>query len=168
MLSIRIKFMVKFYTTKDSSEPRLGLGSFHSFPPSMPLAFPTFSQLLKKARCRQDNHHLIRGYIESRLSVIYYKLGRCVHTHTKIHRQQNAYEHITGAGVIMVHNDKLQKEAITHTHMDKHVYEKKSKPIYPQQTWMPLHSSECKAPPPTTPSSYSREMLALGKSIDKF
>lgn len=37
------------------------------------------------------------------------------HTYTNIHGQKNAYGHRVGAGVIMVYNDKVQKEAITHT-----------------------------------------------------
>lgn len=37
------------------------------------------------------------------------------HTYTNI-QKKNAYGHIrVGAGVIMVHQDKVQKEAITHT-----------------------------------------------------
>lgn len=61
---------------------KLGSGSFHSFLPRIPLASSTFSQRLKEARCRQDNHHLIRGDIESRLALIHYKLERRVHTNT--------------------------------------------------------------------------------------
>lgn len=82
---------------------------FHSFLPRVPLAFPTSSQQLKEARCRQDNHHLIRGYIESRQEPIHYKLERHVHPHTQshIHVCTHAYAHIVGAGVIMVHDDTL-------------------------------------------------------------
>lgn len=94
---------------------KLGSGSFHSFLPSVPLASPTSSQRLKEARCRQDNHHLIRGYIESRLALIHYKLERRVHTHTHSHMYTWVVEYIctpvVRAGVIMVHDDTLQKES---------------------------------------------------------
>lgn len=75
----------------------------------------TTSQMLKEARCRQDNHHLIRGYIESRLTLMRYKLKRSVHQHAHMYTAvvEHTCTHIVRAGVIMVHDDTLQKEAIT-------------------------------------------------------
>lgn len=105
---------VEGYTGVEGWGGMLGSGSFHSFLPRVPLASPTSSQRLKEARCRQDNHHLIRGYIESRLELIHYKLERRVHTHTHPHMYTWVVEYIctpiVRAGVIMVHDDTLQKE----------------------------------------------------------
>lgn len=69
------------------AEGRLGSGSFRSFLPSAPLAFPISSELLKEARYRQGNHQLIRSFTENRQPVTYYKLERCVLTfvHTQSH-----------------------------------------------------------------------------------
>lgn len=83
------KFSEKIRVTLavSGAKGRLGSGSFHSFLPSVPLAFPISSELLKEARYTEGNHLLIRSFIENRQPVTYYKLERCVLTfvHTQSH-----------------------------------------------------------------------------------
>lgn len=58
---------------------------FRKFSLLSSLGSPTSSQRLKEARHWQDNHHLIRDYIESRLAVKQYKLEKLVWTHRHSH-----------------------------------------------------------------------------------